>query len=29
MARLDILFVILMTWCVGLVGALTFTLFAP
>ena len=29
MARLDILFVLLMTWCIGLVGALTFTLLSP
>jgi len=29
MARLDILFIVLMTWCIGLVGVLTFTLFAP
>jgi len=29
MARFDFLFVILMTWCIGLIGALTFTLLAP
>jgi hypothetical protein len=29
MSRLDLLFVVLLTWCVGLVGALTFTAFAP
>jgi hypothetical protein len=29
MSRLDILFILSMMGCVGLVGALTFTLFAP
>ena len=29
MGRLDILFMFLMISCVGLVGALTFTLFVP
>jgi hypothetical protein len=29
MSRLDILFILSMTGCVGLVGALTFSLFAP
>jgi hypothetical protein len=29
MARFDILFIVLTTWCVGLVGALAYTLFAP
>jgi hypothetical protein len=29
MSRLDILFVASMLWCVGLVGALLFALFAP
>lgn len=28
MSRLDILFIVLMTWCVGVVGALTFSLLA-
>lgn len=26
MSRLDFLFIVLMTWCVGVVGALTFSL---
>ena len=29
MARFDILLIVLTTWCVGLVGALAYTLFAP
>jgi hypothetical protein len=29
MARFDILFIVLITWCVGLVGALAYTLFTP
>jgi hypothetical protein len=29
MARFDILFIILITWCAGLVGALAYTLFIP
>jgi hypothetical protein len=29
MGRLDILFIVLMTWCAAIVGALTFTLLAP
>jgi hypothetical protein len=29
MARFDILFIVLTTWCVGLVGALAYTLFTP
>ena len=29
MGRLDFLFMILMTWCVGIIGALSFTLLAP
>ena len=28
MARLDLLFIVLMTWCIGIVGALTFRLLA-
>ena len=28
MARLDLLFIILTTWCIGIVGALTFRLLA-
>lgn len=29
MARLDFLFIVLLTWCIGIVGALTFRLLAP
>ena len=29
MARLDFLFIVLMTWCLGIVGALSFSLLAP
>jgi hypothetical protein len=28
MARIDFLFVVLLTWCVGVVGALIYTLLA-
>jgi hypothetical protein len=29
MSRLDILFIVSMAGCIGLVGALSFSLFAP